>query len=116
MKGTTLYGLVSCLFAMGTLTPVLAQEVKTPEKKEIKVVKRTVMEQYEPGMILTADDRTRLKKERIALIQKRRRIIDTLDISERRKRSLLKELYRSPHTDKWDRLIADLEFEDDEDF
>ena len=66
------------------------------------------MEQYEPEMILTVDDRIRLKKERIATIQKRRRIIDTLDISDRRKRRLLKELYRTPHSYKWEKLIADM--------
>jgi len=74
------------------------------------------MEQYEPELVLNADDRARLKKERIALIKKRRRIIDSLDISERRKRSLLRELYRTPHSYKWDRLIADIEFEDNEDY
>ncbi len=72
------------------------------------------MEQYEPGMILTVDDRIRLKKERLALIQKRRRIIDTLDISDRRKRRLLEELYETPYSDRWERIIADIEFENDE--
>lgn len=74
------------------------------------------MEQYEPEMILTVDDRIRLKKERIAMIQKRHQIIDTLNISDRRKRRLLKELYRTPYSDKWERVIADIVFEDDNEY
>jgi hypothetical protein len=80
------------------------------------VEKKTVMELYEPGMVLTVEDRIRLKKERLALIQKRRRIIDTLDISDRRKRRLLKELYSTPHSDRWERVIADIEFENDSEY
>ena len=95
------------------MTSAVAQETKETNKKEIKVKKKTVMEQYEPEMILTVDDRIKLKKDRLALIKKRRSIIDTLDISDRRKRRLLKELYRTPHSYKWEKLIADIEFEDE---
>lgn len=94
---------------------VAAQEFANISKQEIKVKKKTVMEQYEPGMILTADDRIKLKKERIATIQMRREIIDTLDISDRKRRRLLKELYETPHSDHWEKLLADIEFEEDPD-
>ncbi|MCW5515308.1 hypothetical protein [Muriicola sp. Z0-33] len=114
MRARTLYGLIICLFAGAVSTPLCAQETKKGDKKEVAVVKRTLIEKYEPEMILTAEDRARLKLERMALIQKRHSIIDTLDISERRKRSLLKELYRTPHSYKWDKLIADLEFKDED--
>lgn len=114
MKRATLFRGVICVLTLGSIQLLGAQEVKLNEKKEVKVVKRTVMEQYEPGMILTANDRIRLKKERNALLQKRRSIIDTLDISERRKRSLLKELYSTPYSHKWDKVIADLELEDND--
>lgn len=114
MKARTSYGLIICLFACAFSAPLYAQEIKKSQKNEVVVVKRTLIEKYEPEMILTAEDRARLKLERMALIQKRHSIIDTLDISERRKRSLLKELYRSPHSYKWDKLIADLEFKDED--
>ncbi len=70
------------------------------------------MEQYEPTMILPVDDRIRLKKERLAEIRKRQEILDTLSISDRRKRKLLRDLYNAPHSDQWEKLIADLEFQD----
>lgn len=82
----------------------------------MKVKKKTVMEQYEPDLVLTVDDRIRLKKERIALLQRRRQIIDTLDITDRRKRKLLKELYNSPTSDKWKRVIADIQFQHPEEY
>ena len=116
MKRARLYGLGICTFFLTFIAPLGAQEVKKAQKEEVKVVKRTLMEKYEPEMILTAEDRAQLKLERLARIQKRHRIIDTLKISERKKRGLLRELYRSPHSYKWDKLIADLEFEVDDDY
>ncbi len=94
---------------------VVAQEVSNLSNKEIKVKKKTVMEQYEPGMILTVDDRIKLKEERIATIRMRREIIDTLDISDRKRRRLLKELYETPHSDHWEKLLTDIVFEEDPD-
>ncbi|MEX0290638.1 MAG: hypothetical protein AB3N14_16150 [Flavobacteriaceae bacterium] len=116
MKRNPFIGLVIFLCLCGSMTSVVAQETKEANKKEIKVKKKTVMEQYEPEMILTVDDRIKLKKDRLALIKKRRSIIDTLDISDRRKRRLLKELYRTPHSYKWEKLIADIEFEEEEEY
>jgi hypothetical protein len=89
------------------------QEIANLSRQEIKVKKKTVMEQYEPELILTVDDRIRLKEERIATIRKRRGIIDTLCISDRKRRKLLKELYHTPNSDRWDKLIADIQFEDE---
>lgn len=101
---------ITCL----TVTSISAQthNEEVAEKKEIKVRHKTVMEQYEPTMILPVDDRIRLKKERLAEIRKRRQILDTLSISDRRKKKLLRDLYNSPHSDQWEKLIADLEFQD----
>lgn len=84
---------------------------KKPQKLEVK--KYTVLAQYDKQMVLSAEERLRLKTERRELVQKRREIIDTLNISERRRRRLLKELYRSPFSTKWDRLVTDLQVEDD---
>jgi hypothetical protein len=38
--------------------------------------------------------------------------MDTLNISERQRRRLLKELYRSPFSNEWNKVIADLEFDE----
>lgn len=70
------------------------------------------MERYEPDFVLSPEERLQLKRERLATIKMRRAVIDTLDISDRKRRRLLKELYRSPLSDHWDRLVADLSFEE----
>lgn len=54
------------------------------------------MEQYEPELVLSVDIRVRLKKERMATIKRRRGILDTLVISERRRERLLKALLKNP--------------------
>ncbi|NAS13645.1 hypothetical protein [Poritiphilus flavus] len=115
MKRTSLLALGCAFFFCMAFQAVNAQQrdPNTTDDKSLKVKKRTVMERYEPEMILSVEKRVELKKQRLATIKKRRQIIDTLDISERKKRRLLKELYQSPSSEKWDKLIADIEFEED---
>ena len=113
MKMTSKYKLAFGCCALLAFCCLNAQETDKNEAKEIKVVKKTLMELYAPELILDAEERTLLKKQRIALIEKRRKIIDTLSISKRRKRSLLRELYSTPYSEKWDKWIADIAFEND---
>lgn len=91
-----------------------AQDSVRIKTEQLKVKKHTVLAQYDHGMVLSAEERLRLKKERRELVKLRKEIIDTLNISERRRRRLLKELYRSPFSTKWERLVTDLKIEDDE--
>jgi len=98
---------------LGT-TQLMAQEVladKTSQK--VAVQKYTVMEQYEPELVLSVDERIRLKKKRAATIKRRRGILDTLDISERRRQRLLKALLKNPFSDKLNKAVADIEFVED---
>ncbi len=73
---------------------------------------KTVLEQYEADFVASTQERLRKKQQRQALIQFRETVIDTLPISNRLKRRLLKELYNTPFTEEWSRVLADLEFED----
>ncbi|HMB63111.1 MAG TPA: hypothetical protein VKN36_08575 [Eudoraea sp.] len=116
MKSHSWVGLTFLLFLCCPTPAAHGQDAQTLSKKEMKVKKKTVMEQYEPALVLSVDDRIRLKKERIALLQRRRRIIDTLKITDRKKRRLLKELYSSPTSDKWERVIADIQFQHPEEY
>lgn len=77
-----------------------------------KVKYKTLMERYEPDLILSVEERRRMKVERYYTIKSREAAIDTLDIPERKKRKLLKELYRSPFTDEYDRVLSNLQPED----
>ena len=93
---------------------VLAQtEQNETEKKQREVTKYTVMERFEPQLMLTAEERIKLKEERVAVIKKRREILDTLDISERRREKLMNDLLKEPFSPRLSRTLAEIEFEDD---
>lgn len=109
-------GLLLCFFVgTGCLSLAGQEGSKVSSDKNIKVKKHTVLARYEPELVLPAEERFLLKSNRQATIKERRQIIDTLDISDRKRRRLLKELYRSPFSYKWDKVIADIRAEEDED-
>jgi len=105
------YGLAVLLFVMTTITYGQVK-IENSAQKEFTVKKRTVLERFDSDLVITPEERMKLKLERIAAIEKRLGIMDTLNISERQRRRLLKELYRSPFSDEWNKVIADLEFEE----
>ncbi|MGB5226744.1 MAG: hypothetical protein WBN55_00670 [Eudoraea sp.] len=87
-------------------------ETKNIYKTELTVKKRTVLERFDSDLVISPEERIKMKIERVAAIQERLQIMDTLDISDKQRRRLLKELYRSPFSDEWNKVIADLEFEE----
>ncbi|WP_289062658.1 hypothetical protein [uncultured Zobellia sp.] len=88
-----------------------AQEIK---EKKSEITKYTVMERFEPKAILTVEERTKLREERIAKTERRREILDTLDISERKRQRLLEDLITEPFSNRLNRTMAEIEFEDEE--
>ena len=110
MKNIT-YLAIASLFCFLGCTQLIAQD-PGPSKKShnVKVKKYTIMEQYEPELVLSVNERVRLKKKRIATIKRRRAILDTLDISERRRERLLKALLKDPFSDKLNKAVAEIEF------
>ncbi|UCD61716.1 MAG: hypothetical protein JSV59_03870, partial [Flavobacteriaceae bacterium] len=71
-----------------------------------------VLERFDTDLVISPEERMKLKLDRMATIQQRLEIMDTLNISTRQRRRLLKELYRSPFSNEWNKVIADLEFEE----
>ncbi|MGB5819338.1 MAG: hypothetical protein WBG90_07615 [Saonia sp.] len=71
------------------------------------------MELYEPDMVLSVEERIQLKRNRMEAIQKGKSILDTMDMSNRRKKKLLKELYRQPFSNRLAKAIAGTQFQDD---
>jgi hypothetical protein len=114
MKKLIYLAMASLIYLIGS-TQLIAQD-PVPEKKSqnVKVKKYTVMEQYEPELVLSVDERLHLRKERMATIKRRRGILDTLDISERRREKLLKALIKNPFSYKLNKAVADIEFVGDE--
>jgi len=84
------------------------------DKKQVKVQKRTIMDQFEPNYVKPVEERIALKEKRIATQQQAKKILDTLDISERKRRRLMRELRRSPFSERVQKtILAETEFEDE---
>ena len=106
MKNPFLSSFCLFIFCLGVgILSSRAQEMHTiaPHKK-YAVKKRTILEEYEPFMVLSAEERLVMKKEREAILTYRREIIDSLQISDKKRKKLLRELYLSPSSAQWDKL------------
>jgi hypothetical protein len=100
-------------FLLLCCTTINAQTEEKPVlKKEIQVERLTKMEQFEPTLVLPAEKRLQQKKERYAAISKQKKRIDTLQISDRKKKQLLQLIYTNPHSDRLANL-ADTALETD---
>lgn len=102
---------VCCLvLLLGCFFTTAAQDEK---KESITVQKYTVMDKFAPELVPTASERLALKEDRIAHQIHTKMILDTLDISKRKRRRLLRELKRNPFSDQLDKIImAETHFED----
>ena len=106
--------IMALIYLLGSMQLIAQDHFPVKKNQNVKVKKYTVMEQYEPELVLSVNERVRLKEKRIATIKRRRGILDTLDISERRRERLLKALLKNPFSDKLNKAVADIEFVEDE--
>ncbi|MBU2946611.1 hypothetical protein [Zobellia uliginosa] len=104
-----LFMIAACIF-VGTCG-LSAQEIK---EKQTEVTKYTVMERFDSEEISTFENRTKLREEHLAEIKRRREILDTLDISERKRQRLLEDLITEPFSNRLSRTMAEIEFQDEE--
>lgn len=119
-----------CLVFAGTLS---AQETMDEEKlkkealleknkeyqdesiSKIKITKYTVMSKFEPDYVAPADERVNQKKQRIVEAYRQKSILDTLSISDRKRKKLIRDLSDSPFSERLSKaLIVETEFEDEE--
>ncbi|PIF01445.1 MAG: hypothetical protein CR994_02530 [Maribacter sp.] len=109
MKKNILLAAVGFLFFISGTDLIMAQEYK-PLAHDVK--KHTVMELYEPDLVLSVDERKHLKEKRESSIALRKSVLDTLDISERRRQRLLRKLDENPFSDQMNKTMAEIHFED----
>lgn len=125
MKNSPILTLCLCALLLGS-APIFAQhnisEPKTVKnsptlkikKSNVKVQRYTVMSRFETSIAKTEEERMQMKHERIALTELRLSILDTLDISDRKKRKLLRDLKYSPFSDRLEKAtLVDTEFQDE---
>ncbi len=102
------------LLCMITGTSAFAQQKLQDDTKNMEVTKYTVMERFEPGLVLSTEERVELKEAYKAERELRREIIDTLHITERKREKLLNDLAKNPFSARLSRTLtlAEIEFED----
>jgi len=89
-------------------------DMQSTQKENLNVQKYTVMEKFESDFMLSVEERKQLKLERREIAAHRKSVLDTLNISDRRRQRLLRELNENPFSDKINRTFAEIEFEDDD--
>lgn len=100
-----------------SVTQITAQKSSDASgDKDLKVERLTLMEQFAPDLVDPLDERVAKKDEREKEIDRKIAILDTLDISDRRKKKLLRDVKFSPFSDRVDKaIIVNTTFEDDVD-
>jgi len=95
--------------------PMRAQSaLASPQDDSAVVKKHTVMEKFEPDLVIPVNERRRLKEERKQMVVQRKNVLDTMSISDRRRSRLLRELNENPFSNRVNRAFADIKFEDDD--
>ncbi|MCK0158211.1 hypothetical protein MWU65_13535 [Cellulophaga sp. F20128] len=80
-------------------------------KVVFKIEKRTLLEQYEPDLILSAEKRLKLKKARYKDYLLKKGVLDTLQISTAKRKRLLKDLRYKPFSTELSKTLAELNFD-----
>lgn len=102
------------LFATGLGFCSMAYSQVEPVEKDVHVKAHTLMARFEPGLVPPAEERREMKVHRKETVEYRAALIDTLSIPDRKKRKLRKELYNTPFTDEWEKVIVDLDLDPDD--
>lgn len=102
-------GFVCCaILAVNSLFAQAEAPIPLDSIQDMRVKKHTLMARFEPEFAGSAKERLRLKEDRRRELEARLMAIDTMDLSFRKKWKLLEELYLSPHTSQWDKVVADM--------
>lgn len=113
MKKRSIWVISLCVLFMG-VSQMSAQETKNEDSKVTKVQKHTIMEKFAPDISLTVEERQQKRIDRVAEIRFRKSVLDTLDISERRRQKLLSDLIKNPFSDRLNKTMAEVKFEDED--
>ncbi len=108
-----------CISALGMAqekaekeSPSDKEKPKVILKKDFEIEKHTIMERFETDYMVSADGRADLKKKRIADAEHTLKVLDTMDISERKKRLILRDLKYNPFSERLSKFIAETKFEE----
>ncbi len=72
----------------------------------MRVRKVTTLERYDQALVIPHEERLAMKQERQEELERRRAMLDTMEVSRHKRLRLLRELYRKPSGDLWANLLA----------
>ena len=101
MKKTTFWR-YSLLCFLGSIFSLTAQ---TSEDKLLKEQRRTLLYKFEPDYVQPASERIALKEKRIAALRKMQEIINDLNISDKKRYKLMRELKQNPFSKRIKKAI-----------
>ncbi len=108
--------LLIALSAAGICGSVSLRAQSQPDPETAPAILRarsqSVLERFDDELVPGPGQRQQMKQQRLASIRERRAVIDTLPITKRKRKKLLRELYNSPHESLWDKTLTHLDFED----
>ena len=92
------------------------QKEKEESLNKVKITKYTVMSKFESDLVISAEEREEKKQQRILDTYRRKELLDTMDISARKRRKLLKDLRKTPFSDRLSKatVIVETDFEEEE--
>ena len=115
MKKLRSIPLVLGLFIAGMLFGFSQNTPTKLQQEKLKVKKHTLMERFEPEMVIPVEDRIQLKEDRIVQLKETKELLDTLNITERKRRKLIRDLRRSPiFSNRLNKIIAENKYVEDE--
>ncbi len=83
------------------------------ERNSQSVKKYTLIARFEPELALSASEREHMKAERFAEIKLKMQLLDSMDISERKREKLISDLIEKPFSVRSSRNRADSHFEEE---
>ena len=83
------------------------------DKSNVKVQRHTVMSRFEPEIASSEEERLTKRHNRISETERKLSILDTLDISERKRKALLLDLKYTPFSNRLNKAtVVDTKFEE----
>lgn len=127
MKTSRIWTLLGCVFLFGTVSvsaqqafsePVTVRKTKTHklDKSEVKAQRHTVMSRFDSELASSEEERLQKKQNHLAEMERKLSILDTLDISNRKRKILLRDLKYTPFSNRLHKAtLANSKFEDTSD-
>ncbi len=107
------YKFTSYLVFLCTSTLISQQRAVEIERNYQPVKKNTMMARFEPELTISAKERERMKAERFAEIKLKMEMLDTMDISQRKREKLLVDIINKPFSTRLSSKMSDSQFEEE---